>query len=84
MNKCYGLIGETILVQFTKGDPDYYPWGGKEVPVEITGEYEDFLVGTVLPHYNEKGFGLSTPYPITINKHDIQIGDMILNGGAIV
>ena len=84
MDKSYGLIGETIKVQFKKGNSDRYPWQGKAVPVLITGEYENFLVGTVLPHYAPHGFGLSVPYPITINKHDIQIGEMILNGGTIV
>lgn len=84
MNKCYGLVGKTIKVKFKKGDSDAYPWQGQAVPVLITGEYDNFLVGTVLPHHAPHGFGLSIPYPVTINKHDIQIGEMILNGGAIV
>lgn len=83
MNKCYGLVGKTIKVKFKKGDSDAYPWQGQAVPVLITGEYENFLVGTVLPHHAPHGFGLSIPYPITIDKHDIQIGEMIINGGAI-
>ena len=84
MNKCYGLVGNTIKVKYKKGDSDAYPWQGQAVPVLIPGEYDNFLVGTVLPHHAPHGFGLSTPYPVTINKHDIQIGEMISNGGAIV
>lgn len=66
-----------------KGDSDAYPWQGLAVPVLITGEYENFLVGMVLPHIAPHGFGLSHPYPVTIDKHDIQIGEMIINGGSI-
>ncbi len=84
MNKCYGLIGETIKVRFKRGNSDAYPWQGQEVPILITGEYDSFLVGLVLPHYTPHGMGLSHPSPVTIDKHDIKIGEMILNGGAIV
>ena len=83
MNKYYGLTGQTVNMRFKKGDSDAYPWLGLTVPVEITGEYENFLVGEVLPHYAPNGFGLSIPYPITISKHDIVIGEMIINGGSI-
>lgn len=83
MYKNYGLVGKTIKVKFKKGDSDAYPWQGQSVPVLITGEYPNFLVGTVLPHMAPHGFGLSHPYPITIHKHDIQIGEMILDGGKI-
>ena len=83
MNKNYGLTGKTVKVKFRGGDSDAYPWQNMEVPVLITGEYENFLVGEVLPHYAPHGSGLSHPYPITICKHDIQIGEMIINGGAI-
>ena len=83
MYKNYGLTGQTVKVKLKKGDSDAYPWQGQTVPVLITGEYETFLVGEVLPHYAPHGFGLSHPYPITIDKHDIQIGEMIMNGGSI-
>lgn len=83
MYKHYGLTGETVKVKLKKGDSDRYPWQGMTVPVLITGEYENFLTGQVLPHYAPGGFGLSHPYPITICKHDIQIGEMIINGGTI-
>lgn len=83
MYKHYGLTGKTVKVKFKKEDSDAYPWQGMTVPVLITGEYENFLVGKVLPHYAPHGFGLSQSYPITICKHDIQIGEMIINGGTI-
>ena len=83
MYKHYGLTGETVKVKFKRGDSDAYPWQGITVPVLITGEFENFLVGEVLPHYAPNGFGLSVPYPITINKQDIMIGEMIINGGSV-
>lgn len=83
MDKHYGLTGETVKVKLKQEDSDRYPWQGMAVPVLITGEYENFLVGEVLPHYAPHGFGLSYPYPITLCKHDIQIGEVIINGGAI-
>jgi hypothetical protein len=83
MFKFYGLTGETVKAKLRQGDSDSYPWQGIEVPVLITGEYENYLVGTVLPHHAPHGFGLSHPYPITISKHDIETGEMIINGGTI-
>ena len=83
MYKHYGLTGETVTIKLKQRDSDRYPFQGMTVSVLITGEYENFLVGEVLPHYAPHGFGLSHPYPITICKHDIQIGKMIINGGAI-
>jgi hypothetical protein len=84
MYRNYGLTGKTVKVKFTGRDADAYPWQGQTIPVRITGEYENFLVGEVLPHISPNGFGLSEPYPITIDKHDVQVGEMILNGGAII
>lgn len=83
MSKNYGLTGETVMVKLKRGSSDAYPWQGMAVPVLITGEYENFFVGEVLPHYSPNGFGLSHPYPITIDKHDVLIGEMIINGGSI-
>lgn len=83
MQKHYGLIGEVVNMKFKHGDSATYPWQSKTVPVLITGEYENFLVGEVLPHIAPLGFGLSHPYPICVDKHDIAIGEMIINGGAI-
>lgn len=81
MYKNYGLTGETVKMKFKGKDSDAYPWQGQTVSVLITGEFENFLVGEVLPHYAPNGFDLSQPYPITICKHDIQNNEMIINGG---
>ena len=82
-NKHYGLAGQTVRVKekSTVGSP--YPWGGFEVPVLITAEYPAYLMGTVMPHRNPMGLGISHPYPVTINKFDIHIGNLIVNGGAV-
>ena len=82
-DKHYGLTGQTVKVKHKKSDTDAYPWQGIAVPVLVTGEYEKFLVGEVLPHYAPNGFGLSRPYPITICKNDIFCGEIIINGGSI-
>lgn len=83
MYKTYGLTGETVMVRFKGGDSDVYPWQNREVPVLVVNEYETFLTVTVLPHRAPKGYGLSKPYPRTIHKHDILIGELIINGGEI-
>lgn len=83
MSKNYGLTGETVMVKFKRGNLDAYPWQGMSVPILITGEYENFLIGNVLPHCSLKGYGLSIPYPITIDKHDISIGEMTVIGGQL-
>lgn len=81
--KHYGLAGQTVKVKHKNGDTDAYPWNGIAVPVLITAEYPRFLIGTVLPHYAPKGFGLSHPYGVILDKHDIHIGVIIIEGGKI-
>ena len=81
--KRYGLVGKTIKARLKSGNNDRYNWNGTEVPIKILGEYPTFLAGMVLPHKNPKGWGMSTPYRITIHKHDIYSGEMIINGGAV-
>lgn len=79
------LIDQTIKVRHRKGDTDRYPWNGIAVPILITEEYPTYFVGTVLPHYAPKGsgsYGLSHPYPVTLDKHDIRIGVIIIEGGV--
>ena len=83
MQKHFGLVGNTIKVKCTDKNSECYPWQGINVPVLITAEYELFLVGKVLPHHAPHGFGLSKPYPVTIDKHDIRTGEMIINGGEL-
>ena len=86
MSRNYGLTGKTVKVKHKAGNTDAYPWNGIAVPILITGEYPTFLVGTVLPHHAPKGvgsFGLSRPYTVTLNKHDVAIGVIIIDGGTI-
>ena len=83
MNKMYGLTGETVKAKLKRGTSDAYPWEGMEVPIKITAEYPNFLVGTVLSHKQPKGFRTSQEYTVTLDKHDIATGEMILNGGSI-
>lgn len=83
MYKTYGLTGETVMVKFKDGDSAVYPWQGREVPVLVVNEYETFLTVMVLPHRALKGYRISKPYPRTILKHDILIGELIINGGEI-
>ena len=79
MFKTYGLTGQTVKIKLVdKSLKEAYPWNDTEVPVKITAEYPKFLVGTVLPHMNHKGFGNSRPYTVTIPKFDIQRGAFIL------
>ncbi|MCR5488364.1 MAG: hypothetical protein K6F35_12705 [Lachnospiraceae bacterium] len=84
MRKHYGITGQTVKAKSERSGADVYPWDGLTVPVKITAEYPAFLVGTVLPHFHPGGFGPSRPYTATISKHDVAVGEMILNGGAIV
>lgn len=82
-DKHYGLTGQTVKVKQNRSVGSTLPWEDMEVPVKITDEYPKFLVGVVMPHRHPGGFGVSHPYTVTINKHDIFIGEMIINGGAI-
>ena len=81
MYKNYGLTGQTIKVRHKSGHTDAYPWNGIAVPVLITAEYPNFLVGTVLPHHAPMGMGISQPYTVTLDKHDLKVGNLIIEGG---
>lgn len=84
MYKHYGLAGQTVKVRRKKlGETDAEPWAYGEQNMKIEAEYDCFLVATVLPHRNPEGTGISKPYPATLHKHDIQCGDILINGGAI-
>lgn len=76
-----GLIGQTIKAKHKNGHTDAYPWNGISVPILITEEHPNFYVGTVLPHHAPGGFGISQPYTITLDKHDIKTGVIIIEGG---
>ena len=82
--KYYGLKPGTTLYAKRKSSLGIiYPWGDEEVPVRVEAEYPNFIVVTVLPHRSLKSFGMSEQYRTTFHKHDIMLGDIILNGGAI-
>ena len=82
-DKHYGLAGQTVRAKQKNATGSPLPWEGMEVEVTIVAEYPSFLIGVVTPHRHPGGFGTSRPYRVTINKHDIFIGEMIINGGAI-
>ena len=82
-DKHYGLAGQTVMVKEKSKAGSPYPWNGHEVPVQITAEYPSYLLGTVMPHRNQKGLSASRPYPVTIDKFDIHSGKLIINGGAV-
>ena len=81
MYKHYGLMGKTIKARHKQKGTDAYPWNGIAVPIKITREYPTFLIGVVLPHKAPMGIGSSLPYRISIHKHDIQLGTIIIEGG---
>lgn len=81
MYEINGLKGKTIKVRHKQGHTDEYPWNGIAVPVKVTEEYPNFYVGTVLPHHALGGFGVSTPYTVTLDKHDLKTGILIIEGG---
>ena len=82
-DKHYGLTGQTVKVKLKNGDSPSFPWQGMTVPVVVVAEYETFLTCEVLPHLAPHGFGLSKPYIVTICKHDIHTGELIINGGNV-
>lgn len=81
MYENYGLTGKTIHVKHRLGHTDAYPWNNIAVPVLITEEHPLFLVGTVLPHHAPMGFAISQPYNVTLDKHDLKAGNLIIVGG---
>lgn len=83
MYKHYGLTGETVNLRHKAGETASCPWGYTEQKVRIVSEHLYVLVALILPHFHPHGFGESLPYSICINKADIMLGEMIINGGAI-
>lgn len=84
MFKHYGLAGQTVKVRRKRlAETDCEPWAYGEQDMRIEAEYDNYLLSTVLPHSNPQGMGLSKPYHATIHKHDIQSGEILINGGAI-
>lgn len=83
--KHYGFKpGTELRAKSRSAVNETFPWDGQEVPIRIEKEYPCFITATVLPHFHRNG-GLSTsrPYPVTLHKHDIMAGEILLNGGTI-
>ena len=56
-------VGQTVKIRLADESLSAaYPWEGTTVPVKIVGIYPKFIVCTVLPHKNPKGFRESSPY----------------------
>jgi len=82
--KDYGLTGKTVKVKKKhSGDSSGEFWAYKEQTVEVIMETDCFLRIVALPHLHPEGLDTSKPYVTTIHKHDILIGEYLLNGGAI-
>ena len=64
------LVGLTVQVK--KVNPFMTELKGKYIPVTITANYPNFLVGVVQEH------DYSKPYTITIHKHDISTREVVL------
>ena len=94
-DKHYGLTGKTVMVRKrkaaqetagTKGKAsgiDPYPWEGITVPVRVLAEYPTYLLCEVLHHIGPRGVPITDTYRITIDKHDIYTGEMVINEGRI-
>lgn len=86
MFRHYGLAGQVIKVK--KKHPASLesktdPWAYAQQSMRVEMETPYFLSCTVLPHRHPLGLSMSTPYRVTLHKHDIQSGEIIINGGAI-
>ena len=66
-----------ILIR-TEVEHRAYPFREIKVPIRITGDYPTFLTAVVLSHKNPEGFAPSLPYPITIDKHELRLGIMVI------
>lgn len=79
--KYLGLEGERMYIKY-KEDYNNTPledpttWFGFWIPVFVEKEYKKFLLCEVLEHRNPNpgSVGMSKPYRITLNKHDIATG----------
>ena len=77
------MLGKIVHVRLEDKElSSAYPWEGAVVPVKIIGIYPRFIVGTVLPHKNPKGFRESSPYNITISNYDLKTKRIIIMEGA--
>ncbi len=70
--------GMTVMALFRQA-PDTATWS-HFIPVYIEKEYPRFFVCTVLPHRNKgaKACGLSSPYPMTIDKFNMKRREVLV------
>ena len=74
-------VGQTIHARLNEETlTSIYPWEAATVPVKIIGVYPKFIVGTVLPHKNPKGFRKSGPYNVTISNYDLKTKRIVIEG----
>lgn len=74
---------KTLKARHKYGQTDAYPWHGIAVPIQIIEEHPRFFVARVLRHHAPGCFGISVPYNVTLDKHDIEVGIIIIEGGTI-
>lgn len=68
--------GMTLEAKFNKA-PDPI-WNDQYLPIRIEKEYPRWFLCTVLPHVNQKdGMGMSSEYPMTIDKFNLRIGEVV-------
>lgn len=68
--------GMKIQAMFKKTSDSVF--GNIYLPLVVLHEYKRYFVCTVLPHRNPySSFGLSSPYPMTISKIDLELGEII-------
>ena len=69
------VVGEHVNVKLnTSFNPALY--NNVWLPCVVIGDYEKFVVVEVQPHINPNSSqGMSHPYNMAINKHDVKIGN---------
>lgn len=76
------FVGMEIEAWF-KTSPDTAVWN-QFIPCRIIDERQNFFVCEVLPHKNPKGWGISEPYRMTINKFSLDHGlDVSVRRGLV-
>ena len=68
--------GMLIRAKFTV-NPDKAIYDGYYLPLIVIAEYDRFFQCEVLPHRNPNmSYGMSAPYPMTINKFALKTGSV--------
>jgi hypothetical protein len=74
-------VGDVVTLQRTKDQHNGYPARDLPVPARIIADYPNFLVVIILPHKNPEGLYMSSPYKVTVDKHELRLGVMKITGG---